>query len=53
MRYRSDPTLPSTAYTSRRDEVTILQVADNGSTWAVFKGFVKMHGIFAVCFIFF
>ncbi|CAF5218225.1 unnamed protein product, partial [Rotaria magnacalcarata] len=46
MRYRSDPTLPSTAHNSRRDEVTIFQVADNGSTWIVFKGFVKMHDPF-------
>ncbi|CAF2096993.1 unnamed protein product [Rotaria magnacalcarata] len=46
MRYRSDPTLTSIAHNSRRDEVTIFQVADNGSTWIVFKGFVKMHDPF-------
>ncbi|CAM4886133.1 unnamed protein product [Rotaria socialis] len=46
MRYRSDPTLRSMAHNSRRDEVTILQVAGNGSTWIVFKGFVKMHDSF-------
>jgi hypothetical protein len=44
MRYRSDPTLPSMSQNSRRDEVTIFQVANNGFTWIVFKGFVKMDG---------
>lgn len=45
MRYRSDPTLPSMPYkTSRRDEVTVFQVANDGSTWIIFKGFLKMGG---------
>ncbi len=53
MRYRSDPTLPPMLHNSRRDEVTIFQVANNDFTWIVFKGFVKMGGkkMFD-CFIF-
>ncbi|CAF3770965.1 unnamed protein product [Rotaria sp. Silwood1] len=46
MRYRSNPTLPSIAHNSRRDEVTIFQVANNGSNWIVFKGFLKMDDSF-------
>lgn len=44
MRYRSDPSLPPISRNSRRDEVIIFQVDNNGSTWIVFKGFIKMGG---------
>ncbi len=53
MRYRSDPTLPSLSHNSRRDEVTIFQVSNDGSTWIVFKGFLKVDGKIIVHFIFF
>jgi len=53
MRFRSDSTLPPLSYNSRRDEVTIFQVANNGSSWIVFKGFLKMGGKVVVGFIFF
>ena len=44
MRYRSDPALIPLPYISRRDEVTVFQVASNNTTWIVFKGFLKANG---------
>ncbi|CAF2863922.1 unnamed protein product [Rotaria sp. Silwood2] len=41
MRYRSDPALPPILCNSRRDEVTIFQIDNNGGTWIVFKGFLE------------
>jgi hypothetical protein len=52
MRYRSDPTLPSRSPNSRRDEVTIFQVANDGAAWIIFKGFLKPDGKIIVYFIF-
>ena len=50
MRYQSDPTL---SQNTRRDEVTIFQVANDGSTWILFKGFLKANGKIVGYFIFF
>ncbi|CAF0820332.1 unnamed protein product [Adineta steineri] len=46
MSYRFDPTLPPVLQNSRRDEVTIFQVVNNGFSWIVFKGFLKMNDTF-------
>ena len=53
MRYRSDPILPHISYNSRRDEVTIQQVANDGVHWIVFKGFLNIGGKTVAYFIIF
>jgi len=45
MRYRSDPTLPRpTTNNSRRDEIKVIQMTNEGFQWIVFQGFLRMHG---------
>lgn len=49
MKYRCDPMLPPiSSYNSRRDEVTIFQINNNGNSWIVYKGFLAIGGKFVV-----
>jgi hypothetical protein len=44
MVYRLDTNLFVNSHHVKRDEVTVLQEANNGSTSVVFKGFLKAGG---------
>jgi hypothetical protein len=44
MTYQSDTLLSDFSHNARRDEVTILQEANNGYSFVAFKGFLKVGG---------